>query len=286
MPMQPDRCYIVGEIGLNHNGFLDKAFKLIDMAVRTGCDAVKFQKRTLDVVYTPEYLATYKENPYGFKNLGEIKRHLEFSKQDYTDIDQYCREVGIDWYASPWDEASVDFLAQFDIPYMKLASGSITDRNLIIHAAEAGIPLLLSTGMTRLDQIKRSVELIQKNGGEIACIYHCKTIYPCPPEQCNLLAMDALKAEFPDIPIGYSAHQLSPTISIMAAALGAKSIEHHVTLSRAEWGSDHAASLEERGVELLVKGVRLFEKARGFPVVKVHKDEYPNITRLRRKDSV
>lgn len=278
-------CYVVAEIGINHNGQIETAKQLINVAKGAGCDAVKFQKRTVDVVYTPEELARPRESPFGTSN-GDLKRGLEFGKAEYNKIDRYCHEVGIEWFASPWDEESVDFLMQYDIPYLKIASACATDKDLLRHCISTGKPLLVSTGMCDLPLIKQIVETIQSKRGEIACLYHCVSTYPARVDELNLLGIQTLQNEFPDIPVGYSGHEVGVATTVMAVVLGAVSVERHITLDRAMWGSDQAASLEPPGLTRLVRDIRDWEKARGDGVIKIYDSERPIEEKLRRKYTI
>lgn len=278
-------CYIVGEIGINHNGSIETTKSLIDAAKQAGCDAVKFQKRTVDVVYSKEELARARENPFGTTN-GDLKRGLEFSKAQYDEIDRYCRELQIEWYASPWDEGAVDFLMNFDIPYLKLASASVTDRNLLLHCVATRKPLLVSTGMCDLPLIHKVVDTVQGAGGTIACLYHCTSTYPAKIEELNLAGIQTLQREFPNIPVGYSGHEAGMVTSVLAAAMGAVSVERHITLDRAMWGSDQAASLEIAGLKRMVRDIRVFEAARGDGFIRIYDSEKPIAEKLRRKVTI
>jgi len=281
--LQPDRCYIVGEIGINHNGDIRIVKQLMDLAHTAGCDAVKFQKRTVDIVYSPEELAQPRESVFGRTN-GELKRGLELGRAEYDEIDAYATALGIEWYASPWDELSVAFLMKYATPYIKIASACVTDKELLCYCAATGKPLLLSTGMCDLEVTRRIVQYTQGVGGQIACLYHCTSTYPCVPQELNLRGIQTLRREFPDIPIGYSGHEPGLSTSVMAAVLGAASIERHITLDRAMPGSDQAASLEPAGLHRLVRDVRLWERARGDGVIRVYDSEIPVRQRLRRRD--
>jgi len=283
--IQKNRCYIIAEIGINHNGQVEIAKQLINMAKGAGCDAVKFQKRTIDVVYSAEELAKPRETPFGATN-GDLKRGLEFGKEAYDEIDRYCREVSIEWFASAWDEGSVDFLMQYDPPYLKIASASATDKNLLQHCAATGKPLLISTGMCDLPVIHKIVKTVKDAGGQIACLYHCVSTYPARTEELNLLGIQTLRKEFPDIPIGYSGHEVGVPTTMMAVVLGAVSVERHITLDRAMWGSDQAASLEAPGIARLVRDIRVWEQARGKREIKVLEQERAIEAKLRRKHTV
>ena len=270
-------CYIVAEIGINHNGDIDIAKKLINVALGADCDAVKFQKRTVDVVYTPEELAKPRESPFGPTN-GDLKRGLEFEREEYEEIDRYCREVKIDWFASCWDEASVDFIAQFDVPCFKIASASITDNNLLRHTRAVGKPIILSTGMSTIEQVDHAVEVLGKD--DLIILHACST-YPAYYEELNLKVIDVLIDRY-GVPVGYSGHETGLPSSVAAAVLGACMVERHITLDRSMWGSDHAASLEPNGITRLVRDIRLIEKSMGDGVKRVLEREQPIIKKLRR----
>lgn len=281
--LQPDRCYIVGEIGINHNGDMRMVKQLMDVAHAAGCDAVKFQKRTIDIVYTPEGLATPRESMFGTTD-GDLRRGLELGRAEYDEIDDYAKDLGIEWYASPWDELSVAFLMSYSVPYIKIASPCVTDKELLCYCAATGKPLLLSTGMCDLELTRSIVRYTRRIGGQIACLYHCTSTYPGIPEELNLNGIETLRREFPDIPIGYSGHEPGLSTSVMAAVLGAASIERHITLDRSMPGSDQAASLEPAGVSRLVRDVRLWERSRGDGVIRVYDSEIPVRKKLRRRD--
>jgi N-acetylneuraminate synthase len=270
-------CYVIAEIGINHNGDLDIAKKLIDVAVSAGCDAVKFQKRTIDVVYTKEELARPRENPFGPTN-GDLKRGLEFGAEQFAAIDAYCREQNIVWFASCWDEASVDFIDAFDPPAYKIASASLTDDDLLVHTRAKGKPIILSTGMSSLQQIDHAVQVL---GKQDLIILHSSSTYPAHYEELNLRVIPVLAQQFA-VPIGYSGHETGIPSSVAAAAIGACMVERHLTLDRAMWGSDHAASLEPNGMTRLVRDIRLVETAMGDGVKRVLDRELPVIEKLRR----
>jgi len=270
-------CYVVAEIGINHNGDIDLAKKLINVAIGADCDAVKFQKRTIDVVYTPEELAKPRESPFGNTN-GDLKRGLEFEREEYEEIDRYCREVKIDWFASCWDEASVDFIAKFQVPCFKIASASITDDNLMRHTRAVGKPIILSTGMSTMEQIDHAVDILGKK--DLVILHACST-YPAYYEELNLKVIDVLRDRY-GVPVGYSGHETGLPSSVAAATLGACILERHITLDRSMWGSDHAASLEPNGITRLVRDIRLIEKSMGDGVKRVLEREQPIIKKLRR----
>ncbi|MGA6984718.1 MAG: N-acetylneuraminate synthase family protein [Terriglobales bacterium] len=270
-------CYVIAEIGINHNGDIDLAKKLINVASGSGCDAVKFQKRTIDVVYTAEELAKPRESPFGATN-GDLKRGLEFEQEEYEEIDRYCREVKIDWFASCWDEASVDFIAQFNVPCFKVASASLTDDKLLRHTRAVGKPIILSTGMSTIKEVDHAVEVLGKK--DLILLHACST-YPAYYEELNLHVIDVLKNRY-GVPVGYSGHETGLPSSVAAAVLGACIIERHITLDRSMWGSDHAASLEPNGITRLVRDIRLIEKSMGDGVKRVLEREQPIIKKLRR----
>ncbi len=273
-----NRCYIVAEIGINHNGSLDLAKKLIDVAIESGCDAVKFQKRTVEVVYSTEELALLRESPFGSTN-GDLKRALEFGEKEYTEIDRYCRKLGIDWMASCWDENSVDFMEQFNPPCYKIASASLTDDQLLRHHRIYGRPIILSTGMSTEVQIQHAVGVL---GSDQLILLHCTSTYPAAAEELNLKVIETLKRTFP-VPVGYSGHESSFLPTFAAVMMGANVIERHITLDRAMWGSDQAASLEPAAFERLVKYVRELDVILGDGIKKVYDSELPIIKKLRRK---
>ena len=273
-----NRCYIVAEIGINHNGSLDLAKKLIDVAIESGCDAVKFQKRTVEVVYSTEELALLRESPFGSTN-GDLKRALEFGEKEYTEIDRYCRKLGIDWMASCWDENSVDFMEQFNPPCYKIASASLTDDQLLQHHRNYERPIILSTGMSTEEQIQHAVGVL---GSDQLILLHCTSTYPAAAEELNLRVIETLKRTFP-VPVGYSGHESSFLPTFAAVMMGANVIERHITLDRAMWGSDQAASLEPAAFERLIKYVRELDVILGDGIKKVYDSELPIIKRLRRK---
>jgi N-acetylneuraminate synthase len=271
-------CYIIAEIGINHNGDINIAKKLIDLAAFAGCDAVKFQKRTIDVVYSAEELAKPRENPFGTTN-GDLKYGLEFGQQEYQEIDRYCKEKNVSWFASCWDEGSVDFIDQFDVPCYKIASASITDDGLLRHTKAKGKPIIMSTGMSTLEQIDHAVDVLGKDN---LIILHTTSTYPATYEELNLTVIPVLKKRY-NLPVGYSGHESGIASSVAAVALGACIVERQITLDRAMWGSDQAASLGPSGVIKMVNEIRLVETSMGDGVKKVFATEEPIIKKLRRK---
>ncbi len=270
-------CFIIAEIGINHNGSVTLAKKMIDIAVTTGCDAVKFQKRTVDVVYTKEELAKERKSVFGNTN-GDLKRGLEFGEKEYREIDEYCKRKGILWFASCWDEGSVDFMEKFDIPCYKIASASLTDDNLLKYTRAKQKPILLSTGMSTMEEIRHAVSIL---GEDNLVIFHCTSTYPSNTEEMNLRVIETFKREF-DCPIGYSGHERGVTPSVLAVALGANAVERHITVDRTNWGSDQAASLEMAGLYHMVRDIRQVPALLGNGVKIVYPREIPIIEKLRR----
>ena len=264
------KTFIIAEIGINHNGDLDIAKKLIDGAVEAGCDMVKFQKRTLDLVYAKEDLDRPRESPWGTTNRQQ-KEGLEFSASDYTEIDNYCREKKIEWTASAWDIESQFFLRQFDLKYNKVASAMLTDRKLLEAIAQEGRHTFISTGMSTLQQIEKAINIFK----DASCPYeimHCNSSYPMSPEDANLLTINTLKSVF-NCDVGYSGHETGIVVSCAAVALGATSLERHITLDRNMEGSDHSGSVTPHGLFKLVSGIRELEQAYGDGKITVTESE-------------
>ncbi len=274
-PGQP--CYVIAEIGINHNGDIDLAKRLISVAVAAGCDAVKLQKRTVEVVYTEKELSQPRPNPFGDTN-GDLKRGLEFGQEDYREIASFCKQVKIDWFVSPWDEASVDFVEQFNPPVYKIASASLTDDNLLKHVRATGKPIIASTGMSTYDEIDHAVAVLGKQN---LILMHTTSTYPAKYEQLNLRAIPTMIERY-GIPVGYSGHETGIPTSVAAAVLGACCVERHITMDRAMWGSDQAASLEPNGISRLVRDIRLCEQSMGDGIKRVYEEEIPVMKKLRR----
>ena len=272
-------AYIIAEIGINHNGDLRIARQMIDAAVHAGVDAVKFQKRTPEIATPPEQRGQMRETPWGYISYLDYRYKVEFGEEQYREIDRYCKEKGIAWMVSVWDQDSVDFMEQFDTPAYKIPSASLTDFDLIRKARATGKPLILSSGMSTMEQIHQGVKIA---GEQDLLLMHCTSTYPCEPEELNLRMIETLRREFPDIPIGYSGHEVGLVPTAVAVALGACMVERHLTLDRAMWGSDQAASVEPWGFETLVKYIRVTERSIGDGVKKVYASEQPSLKRLRR----
>jgi N-acetylneuraminate synthase len=270
-------CYVIAEIGINHNGDVGLAKRLISVAIAAGCNAVKFQKRTVEEVYTPEELAKPRESPFGETN-GALKHGLEFGLKAYREIDRYCQEVKIAWTASPWDERSVDFISMFEVPYFKIASATLTDHTLLRYIRSKGKPIMLATGMSTLEEIDDAVEVL---GTEDLVLLHSMSAYPAYYEELNLRVIPMLRERY-NVPVGYSGHETGIPSSVAAVVLGACVVERHITLDRSMWGSDHAASLEPNGVNRLVRDIRLVETSMGDGIKRVYPREEPIIKKLRR----
>ncbi|MFH0792062.1 MAG: N-acetylneuraminate synthase family protein [bacterium] len=272
-----DLTFIVAEVGINHNGDIEIAKKLIGVAVSCGCDAVKFQKRTVELVYTKEDLDRPRESPFGTTN-GDLKRGLEFDEKKYEEINRYCKEKRIMWFASPWDIKSVNFLEKFDMPCYKIASACLTDDELLIHIKSKGKPIILSTGMSSIEQIRHAVEILGQND---LVLLHCTSAYPSKLEELNLKVIPWLKENF-NCPIGYSGHETGIVEPVVATVLGACVIEKHITLDRAMWGSDQSASLEPNDLNRLVGDVRSVPLWLGDGKKRVFESEMPILQKLRR----
>lgn len=269
--------FITAEIGINHNGDINIAKELIDVAVDAGCDAVKFQKRTIELVYTPEELARPRESPFGTTN-GDLKRGLEFGEKEYAEIDRYCEEKGILWFASAWDVKSVDFLEKFNVPCHKVASAMLTDDELLRKFRATGKPIILSTGMSTEEQIRHAVDVL---GQDNLVILHCTSTYPCSDNELNLNVIRWLGDNFA-CPVGYSGHEVGVYSSLAAVMLGSSMVERHITLDRAMFGSDQAASLEPPGLQRLVRDIRAIPGWLGDGKKRVFESELPILEKLRR----
>lgn len=284
--------FVIAEIGINHGGSLDTALKMIDAANAAGADAVKFQKRTVDLVYSEAELAKPRESPFGTTN-GDLKRGLELTADEYDQIADHCDDLNIAWLASPWDVESVVFLTQFNMPAWKIPSALVTDIDLIKavsfaanlgHAsAEDATPIIISTGMSTEQEILQAV-LAAKRGlfNSPIALMVCTASYPAEPEDLNLRRILTAQRHYPSFPIGWSGHEVSPFPSVAAVALGARIVERHFTLDRTSWGSDQAASLEPKGFAKMVEEIRTVEKALGRPELRLLECEEPSRAKLRR----
>jgi len=279
-----NKTFIIAEIGINHNGDMDITKKLIDGAAETGCDAVKFQKRTIDVVYTKGDLDRPRESPWGTTNR-EQKEGLEFGKEEYDEIDRYCKEKGIEWFASAWDIESQLFLRQYDLKYNKVASAMLTHRELLEKIAEEGRYTFVSTGMSTLTEIQKAVKIFQDHKCPFELMY-CNSTYPMPLEEANLNSMLNLVKIFSPAKVGYSGHETGLIVSCAAVAMGATSIERHITLDRSMYGSDQAASVELGGLRRLVEYIRSIEIAMGSGFKVVSEKEKSIAKKLRRVDTL
>ncbi len=252
--------FIVAEIGINHNGDIELAKKLIDWALLCGCDAVKFQKRTIDKVYKKEYLDSYRESPWGTTQRAQ-KEGLEFSKEEYDIIDNYCKEKHIEWFASAWDVDAQVFLRQYNLKYNKVASAMLVNEELLNMIAEEGKYTFIATGMSTYEEIDRAVEIFRAHRCPFE-LMHCNSTYPMKNEDANLKMIDTLRTRY-GCSVGYSGHEVGRVVSLAAASLGATSIERHITLDRTMYGSDQAASLEVDDLQRLVKDIRTIEQVLG-----------------------
>ena len=277
-PGQP--CYIIAEIGINHNGSLDTAKQLIDAAVTAGADAVKFQKRTPELCVPRDQWEKQRDTPWGRMSYIDYKRRTEFGQHEYDAINDYCLAKGIDWFASCWDEPSVDFMEQYRPVLYKMASASLTDKPLLDRVRATGRPLMLSTGMSTQQEI---MDAVQHVGLDNLLIAHSTSAYPCPPQELNLRMIQTLQAQYPHTPIGYSGHETGLGTTVTAVALGASFVERHFTLDRALWGSDHAASVEPGGLAKMVRDIRDTEASLGDGVKVVYESEKEPLRRLRRE---
>lgn len=275
---QGQPVFIVAEVGINHNGDLAVARRLIDAAKVAGCNAVKFQKRTPRFCVPSDQKKKMRETPWGYISYFDYRKKVEFGLKEYREIDRYCQKRGIAWFASCWDKPSIDFIKQFKPVCFKVPSAMLTDTSLLLHFRKTGRPIVLSTGMSTMAQIKQAVSLL---GTDDLILNHCTSTYPCPPEELNLRMIQTLMQTF-DCPVGYSGHEVGLATTVAAAALGARYIERHITLDRAMWGSDQAASVEPVGFSRLIKDIRVVEKALGDGVKKVYDSELSVMKKLRR----
>lgn len=272
-------AYVIAEIGLNHNGDVDIAKRLIDVAAEAGADAVKFQKRTPEIA-TPEHMRDVpRETPWGTMTYLDYRRRVEFGRDEYVEVGDHATLRGLDWFASPWDVPSVAFLEDLNVVAHKVASASVTDLELLTALRETGKPIILSSGMSTIEQIDRALETL---GTDRVVLMHATSTYPMEPEEANLRVITTLRDRYPGVPIGYSGHERGLQISLAAVALGAVAVERHITLDRTMWGSDHAASLEPTGLSHLVRDIRVIETALGDGVKRVFPGEQAPMAKLRR----
>lgn len=274
--------FVIAEIGINHNGDLDTARKLIEGAKNAGCDAVKFQKRTPELCVPKDQWDIERDTPWGRMTYIDYRHKVEFGVKEYREIDAYCRELGILWFASCWDEEAVDFMEQFDPPCYKAASAALTDTPLLRKKKSTGRPLIISTGMSTMEEIRAAMLAI---GTSDQLIAHSTSTYPCPPEELNLRMIRTLKDMYPACPIGYSGHEVGLATTWAAVALGATFVERHITLDRAMWGSDQAASVEVGGFARLVANIRDIELSLGDGIKHVYENEMKQRKKLRRVPS-
>jgi N-acetylneuraminate synthase len=270
--------YIIAEIGINHNGSIDVAKKLIDIAAVAGCDAVKFQKRNPDVCVPEHQKNVMRDTPWGTMTYLQYKYKVEFGKTEYDEIDSYCKEKGIAWSASPWDLDSLNFLSQYDIPFIKIPSAMLTNHELLKSARDTGKKIILSVGMSTEEEIDDAVEIL-KDSKDFA-ILHCNSTYPAPIEELNLSAIKTLQQKY-NCEVGYSGHEFRLGTTVAAVYLGASIIERHITLDRTMWGTDHMSSVEPQGLIKLVKGIRELEQAYGDGTIKITESQKPIRSKLR-----
>ena len=270
-------CFIIAEIGINHNGDIETAKKLIDVSVEAGAQAVKFQKRTVEVVYSTDELLKPRDSIFG-KTNGDLKRGLEFGKKEYDIIDKYCKEKNILWTASCWDQDSLKFIMNYEPKFLKIASASLTDSSLLIEHKHRNIPIILSTGMSTIEQIEKAVNILERKN---LILLHCTSSYPCKIEELNLKTINTLIEKF-SLLVGYSGHEVGLATTVSAVALGSCVIERHITLDRSMWGSDQSASVESIGFKKLVNNIRATEMALGDGIKIVYQAEKDIIKKLRR----
>ena len=271
--------YIIGEIGINHNGDINIAKRLIDVASDAGCDAVKFQKRTPELCVPKEQRDVKRETPWGTMTYMEYRERTEFGKKEYQEIEDYCREKNIDWFASCWDEPSVDFIEEFFPVCYKVASASLTDDNLLKKIKGTKRSIILSTGMSTFEEIIHATDII--GWSYPVLLAHCTSAYPCMPKELNLRMIKTLSDYF-KVPVGYSGHEIGLQATYAAVALGACFIERHITLDRDMWGSDQASSIEPEDLKRMVSDIRVIKQAMGDGIKKVYDSELPIKTKLRR----
>ncbi len=271
--------FVIAEVGINHNGSLDLAKRLIDAAVFSGCDAVKFQKRTPEICVPRDQWDIERDTPWGRITYLEYRHKIEFEDEEFAEIDRYCQEKNMVWFVSCWDEPSVEMIEQFNPPLYKAASASLTDHSLLAAMKATGKPLMLSSGMSEMTEIEAAIDHL---GSDHVLLAHSTSAYPCALEELNLRLIHTLQDKYPDIPIGYSGHEVGLAPTWAAVTLGATFVERHITLDRAMWGSDQAASVEVMGLHQLVRNIRDIEKALGDGVKRVYESELSSLKKLRR----
>ncbi len=280
------KTYIIAEIGINHNGDLKNALRLIDIAAAAGCDAVKFQKRNPDVCVPEHQKSIMRDTPWGQMTYLEYKYKVEFEKAEYDVIDAHCKSHGIEWSASPWDMDSLEFLKQYDVPFLKVPSAMLTNDELLEGCVASGKRVIFSTGMSTKEEIDHAVMVLRKaklvhNNPHKIGLLHCNSTYPAPINELNLAGIQTLQNEYVDFEIGYSGHEFRLGTTVAAVYLGASIIERHITLDRQMWGSDHLASVEPQGLFKLVSGIRELEQAYGDGIIQVTESEKPVRAKLR-----
>jgi N-acetylneuraminate synthase len=271
-------CYVIAEIGINHNGDIDIAKQLIKMSAQAGCDAVKFQKRTPELCVPLDQRNVIRETPWGQMTYMDYRYKVEFDESQYQDLANYASSLNVHLFASPWDVESVDFMVKMKHPVIKIPSASITDLELLEKIVSTKLPVIMSTGMSTMDQIDKAVSVLNK---ENLLIAHSTSAYPCDPAELNLKMIPVLQDRY-QVPIGYSGHETGLQTTVAAVALGACFVERHVTLDRAMWGSDQSASVEPTGVQRLVRDIRTVESAIGDGIKKVYESELKPMSRLRK----
>lgn len=273
-----ESCYVIGEIGINHNGSLEVAKELIKTAADAGCEAVKFQKRTPELCVPKDQWEMVRETPWGTMSYIEYRHKVEFEEHEYRAINEYCGEIGVTWFASPWDIPSVEFLEKLQVPCYKIASACLTDTDLLNEIRSTSKPVIMSTGMSNLDQIREAVSIFE---GKPLALLHCNSAYPANPRELNLRVIGKYRDEF-QIPIGYSGHESGLAPSLGAVALGACILERHITLDRAMWGTDQSASVEPQGIAKLIRDLRTIELSLGDGNKIVYDSELEAMKKLRR----
>jgi len=276
--------FFIGEIGINHNGSVEIAKKLIDMACICDVDAVKFQKRTLELCVPDKMKNKIRETPWGEMTYLEYRKKIEFGEKEYVEIDKYCKEKNMLWFASVWDIPSVDFLEKFDIPCYKIPSAQLTNRELLEKVRELDKPVFLSTGMSTEEEIDKAVNILKGHCDLV--LLHCNSSYPAPDNELNLRYIQVLKERYPDLIIGYSGREEGIAASLVAATLGAKVIERHITLDRAMWGTDQAASIEFSGLRRLVRDLKKLPLWLGDGKKRIYESEKKVMKKLRLKNTL